>query len=157
MVYLFACWVIFHAFVVVCLLFSKLTFSKNSFRNTFRVSNSLNQDQDRHSDLGPVISKQVKIILYKFQIDRPSKGVISKADLLNLFTEGVLLIIPKETKISRRGGGRVQAFPAGRVLMFIPIETQSTCVFCCCFIFFFFFGGGGGRSLDPLSPHWICP
>ena len=36
--------------------FSKLTFSKNSFRNTTRVSTSLDPDQDRHSvgpDLGP--------------------------------------------------------------------------------------------------------
>ena len=34
----------------------KSTYSKNSFRNTFRVSNSLHPDQDRHSvglDLGP--------------------------------------------------------------------------------------------------------
>ena len=29
--------------------FSKLTFSKNSLRNTFRVSNSLDPDQERHS------------------------------------------------------------------------------------------------------------
>ena len=40
-----------------CLLnFSKLTFSKNSFTNTIRVSNGLDSDQDRHSvgpDLGP--------------------------------------------------------------------------------------------------------
>ena len=28
---------IFHAFVAVCCLFSKLTFSKSSFRNTIRV------------------------------------------------------------------------------------------------------------------------
>ena len=31
---------------------SKLTFSKNSFRNIIRVSNGLNPDQDRHS-VGP--------------------------------------------------------------------------------------------------------
>ena len=44
---------------ILCLLlssadffFSKLTFSKNSFRNTIRVSNSLDPDQDRHS-VGP--------------------------------------------------------------------------------------------------------
>ena len=51
-----ACWVIFHAFVVLCCLFSKLTFSINSFRNTIRVSNSLDPDQDRQNvgpDLGP--------------------------------------------------------------------------------------------------------
>ena len=49
---LIAGWVIFHAFVVICWLFSKLTFSKNSFRNTIRVSNGLDPDQDRHS-VGP--------------------------------------------------------------------------------------------------------
>ena len=58
--------VIFHPFGVVCLRFSILTFSKDSFRNTIRVSNHLDSDQDRHSvgpDLGPnclqkVISRQ---------------------------------------------------------------------------------------------------
>ena len=34
--YIFACWVIFHAFVVVCWLFFKLTFSKNSFPKIFQ-------------------------------------------------------------------------------------------------------------------------
>ena len=46
-----ACSVIFHASVDVCCLF----FSKNSFRNTIRKSNSLDSDQDRHfvgPDLG---------------------------------------------------------------------------------------------------------
>ena len=36
-------------------IFSKFNFSKNSFRNTVRVSNSLDPDQDRHyvgPDLG---------------------------------------------------------------------------------------------------------
>ena len=42
-------WVIFHAFVVFCWLFSKLSFSKNSFRNNIRVSNGLDPDQGRHS------------------------------------------------------------------------------------------------------------
>ena len=35
----------FHAFVVVCSLFSKFTFSKNSFRNTIDVSNCLDPDR----------------------------------------------------------------------------------------------------------------
>ena len=47
-----ACWAIFHAFIVVCWLFSKLTFSKNSFRNTIIVSHGLDPDQDRCS-VGP--------------------------------------------------------------------------------------------------------
>ena len=46
---LLACWVIFHAFVVVCLHFSKITFLKKSFRKTVRVSNGLDPDQDRRS------------------------------------------------------------------------------------------------------------
>ena len=36
--------------------FQKLTFSKKSFRNTIKVSNSLDPDQDRHfvgPDMGP--------------------------------------------------------------------------------------------------------
>ena len=52
----FACWVIFQAFCCRLLLFSKLTFLKNSFRNTIRVPNSLDPDQDRcyvGPDLGP--------------------------------------------------------------------------------------------------------
>ena len=46
----------FHAFVAVCWLISKSTFSKNSFRITIWVSNSLDPDQDRQNvgpDLGP--------------------------------------------------------------------------------------------------------
>ena len=42
--------------VVVCWFYSKLTFSKNSFRNTIRMSNGLDPDRDRRSvgpDLGP--------------------------------------------------------------------------------------------------------
>ena len=45
--FLFSAKVIFHTFVVICRLFSKLPFSKNYFRNTIRVSNSLDPDQDR--------------------------------------------------------------------------------------------------------------
>ena len=43
-------------FLLRLLIFSKLTFSKHSFRNTIRVSNSSDPDQDRQSvgpDLGP--------------------------------------------------------------------------------------------------------
>ena len=36
------------------LTFFKLTFSKNSSRNTIRVSNTLDPDQDRHT-VGPVL------------------------------------------------------------------------------------------------------
>ena len=46
----------FSFFCCRLLTFYKLTFSKNSFRNTIRVSNRLDPDQDRHSvgpDLGP--------------------------------------------------------------------------------------------------------
>ena len=42
----------FSCFVVVCQLFSKLTFSKNSFRNNIRLSKVLDSDQDPHS-VGP--------------------------------------------------------------------------------------------------------
>ena len=42
----YACWVIFHDFRCF---FSKLTFSKNSFRNSISVSNNLDPDQALHS------------------------------------------------------------------------------------------------------------
>ena len=48
--------VIFSCFFIVCRFFSKPTFLKNSFRNTIRVTNSLDPDQARHllgPDLGP--------------------------------------------------------------------------------------------------------
>ena len=54
-----ACWVIFHAFVVVCWLFSKLTFLNNSFRNTIRVSNGLDPDQDRHLSGYKLVAKVI--------------------------------------------------------------------------------------------------
>ena len=53
---LFAYRVIFQAFLPSADFFSKSTFSKNSFRNTIRVSNSLDPDQAQHfvgPDLGP--------------------------------------------------------------------------------------------------------
>ena len=46
----------FVCFFVVCLFFSKSTFLKYSFRNTIKVSNSLDPDQARHlggHGLGP--------------------------------------------------------------------------------------------------------
>ena len=49
-------WVIFHAFLLSADFVSKSTFSKNSFRYTIRVSNSLDPDQAKHfvgPDLGP--------------------------------------------------------------------------------------------------------
>ena len=48
-------WVILHAFVV-CGFFPTSTYLQNPFRNTIRVSNSLDPDQARHfvgPDLGP--------------------------------------------------------------------------------------------------------
>ena len=76
-----ACWVIFHALVVICRLFSKFTFSRSSFRNTTRVSNGLDPDQDRHCvglDLGPnclqgyqqttkVAASKVRVLYNRYQ------------------------------------------------------------------------------------------
>ena len=42
---LHACWVIFHDFLSSADFFQKLTFSKNYFRNTIRVPNSLDPDR----------------------------------------------------------------------------------------------------------------
>ena len=52
---LFASWVIFQAFLSSADFFQNQFFSKNSFRNTIRVSNSLDPDQARQfvgPDLG---------------------------------------------------------------------------------------------------------
>ena len=52
---LFAYWVFFHTFVIVCQFLSKL-FQKNYFRNNIRLSNGLDQDYDQNSvspDSGP--------------------------------------------------------------------------------------------------------
>ena len=51
-----ACWVIFHAFVIVCRLLSKLTFLKKKIFQEQRHLNCLDPDQDLHSarsDLDP--------------------------------------------------------------------------------------------------------
>ena len=61
----------FSCFCCRLLTFFKISFSKNSFRNTIRVSKGSDPNQDRHSfgpDLGPklfslVISKQQKSLL----------------------------------------------------------------------------------------------
>ena len=45
-------WLILHAFLLSADFFSKSTFSKNSFRNTTSVTNSLDPDQARHA-VGP--------------------------------------------------------------------------------------------------------
>ena len=66
---LFACWVFFHAFVVFCFFFpSKLTFSKNHYRNwnTIRVSNDLDPDPDQDQqndgpDLGSNCLQRIKL------------------------------------------------------------------------------------------------
>ena len=44
----FAWWVYFHVLLSSDFFFSKSSFSKNSFQNTIRVSNSLDADQARH-------------------------------------------------------------------------------------------------------------
>ena len=52
----FAFWVIFHHFLLSVDFFKIKLFRINSFRNTIRVSNSLDPDQARHfvgPDLGP--------------------------------------------------------------------------------------------------------
>ena len=57
---LFVCWVIFHAFVVDCRCFFKITISENSFKKTIRVSNSLDPDQSPNfvgPDLVPKMQK----------------------------------------------------------------------------------------------------
>ena len=53
---IFRYWVIVCVFVVTCSLFSTLTLSKNSFRNSIEMSNNLDPDHGLHSvspDLDP--------------------------------------------------------------------------------------------------------
>ena len=52
----------FSSFCCRLLTFFKITFSKNSFKNTISVSNALESDQDPHSvssDLGPNCSQRL--------------------------------------------------------------------------------------------------
>ena len=52
----FTCWVISHAFNAICRPISKLIFSKNSSRNTIRMSKDWDPDQEQQNvvpDLGP--------------------------------------------------------------------------------------------------------
>ena len=51
----------FACFFIVCGFFSKLTFPKNSFRNTIRVSNSLDPDQAQQN-VGPDLDLLIKVI-----------------------------------------------------------------------------------------------
>ena len=52
--------------------FSKLTFSKNSFRNTIRVSNGFDPDQDRRSVTGKFVHS---LQAYFIQINPLGLGV----------------------------------------------------------------------------------
>ena len=67
---IFAHWLMFHAFVVVCRLFSKQTFSNNYFRNNIRVSNGLDPHQDRHS-VGPDLGLNC---LQRLSADKPQRS-----------------------------------------------------------------------------------
>ena len=60
----------FSCFFVIRWLFSKSTFSKNSFRDIIRVSNSLDPDQDRHS-VGPGLGPNC---LERFVADDKNSG-----------------------------------------------------------------------------------
>ena len=73
---------------------SKLTFSKNSFKNTIRVSNNLDPDQDRHfvePDLGPSRLQQLSADDTSWQRVKPSMvyrgSYMSAHVLLNLLNE----------------------------------------------------------------------
>ena len=92
----------FHAFVDICSLFLiSINFKifKNSFRNTIRVSNSLDPDRDRHSvspDLGPNcfaknISRRQKLPLARKELTPavPIAGqhsLLTKVSVLEFFS-----------------------------------------------------------------------
>ena len=73
---LFVCLVIFHAYCVVCWLFSKLTFFLNYF--TIRVSNGLDSDQHRHC-VGPDLGPNCLQRLSEDNKSQPSKGLGGEA------------------------------------------------------------------------------
>ena len=73
---LFACWVIVHAFLS-SVDFFQFFFSKESFRNTIRVSNRLDPDQARRfvgPDLGPNC-------LQRFSADERQKSPLAGKDV----------------------------------------------------------------------------
>ena len=68
------------------LLFSKSGFSKNSFRNTIRVSNSLDPDQARHF-VGPDL---VPICLQRLSADNTrSKRQRNELNMIHSYLEGL--------------------------------------------------------------------
>ena len=76
-VLLFAYWVILHAFLSSVDFFLKSTFSKKSFRNTIRVSNSLDPDQARHF-VGPDLDPNC---LQRLSADDTSRQIQLHSDL----------------------------------------------------------------------------
>ena len=62
----------FSCFFVVCWVFSKSTFSRKSFRNTIRVSNSLDSDQARHN-VGPDLDPNC---LHRLSADGTSRQIV---------------------------------------------------------------------------------
>ena len=74
---MFACWVMFHTSVVLGWLFSKLTFSENSFRNTIKVLSSSDPGQEQQSvspDLCPNCKAEMPTILIfveSYRFSRP--------------------------------------------------------------------------------------
>ena len=62
----FDCWKILHDFVSSADFFSKLTFSKNSFRNTIRINNFLDPDQGQHF-VGPDLVPNCFVLFHWIQ------------------------------------------------------------------------------------------
>ena len=87
-----------HVCFVDCRFFSKSTFSKNSFTNTIRVSNSLDPDLARHfvgPDLGPNCLQRLSaddfdIVCHQnvIQINSPEPGDNSEEILLSFVQPG---------------------------------------------------------------------
>ena len=71
----------FACFFCCLLIFSKSTFSKNSFRNTIRVSNSLDPDQARHF-VGPVLGPGPSCLQKLSADDTMRQRVNSAPDLI---------------------------------------------------------------------------
>ena len=72
-----------------CILFSKLAFLKNSFRNTIRVSNSVDPDQARHF-VGPDMGPNCLQKLLAYDTSRPRVNHIP-VKFHDFFLEGIFI------------------------------------------------------------------
>ena len=84
----------FSCFFVGCWFFSKSTFSKNSFWNTIRVSNSLDPDQARHF-VGPGLGPNCLQSLSADDISRQRANIRNGRTFYSIFPGSILKAFKK--------------------------------------------------------------